>query len=104
MLEAEFHKTARSMLRLCSNKLISGYGANSIRAFITENEAYYTIPPQHNVSEPWTVDWHRYKEHHLVEYFFQKIKWFRRVAIRCDKFDASFLACTYLAAIAILFI
>lgn len=80
------------------------YGANSIRAFITENGAYYTIPPQSNVSEPWSVDWHRYKERHLVECFFQKIKWFRRVATRYDKLDASFLACIHLAAIAILLI
>ena len=64
----------------------------------------YVIPPQSNVSEPWPVDWYLYKERHLVECFFQKIKWFRRIATRYDKLDASFLAFVYLAAIAILLI
>ena len=50
------------------------------------------IPPQSNVSEPWPVDWWLYKERHLVECFFQKLKWFRRIATRYDKLDASFLA------------
>ena len=36
--------------------------------------------------------------------FFQKIKWFRRIATRYDKLDASFLAFLYLAAVAILLI
>lgn len=80
------------------------YGANSIRAFIIENGANYTIPLQSNVLELWLVDWHRYKERHFVECFFQKIKWFRRVTTRYDKLDVSFLACIYLAAIAILLI
>ena len=40
----------------------------------------------------------------LVECFFQKLKWFRRIATRYDKLDASFLAFVYIAAIAILLI
>ena len=64
----------------------------------------YVIPPQSNVSNPWPVDWYLYKERHLIECFFQKIKWFRRIATRYDKLDASFLAFVYLAAIAILLI
>ena len=44
------------------------------------------------------------KERHLVECFFQKLKWFRRIATRYDKLDASFLAFVYLASIAILLI
>ena len=42
------------------------------------------------------------KERHLVECFFQKIKWFRRVFSRYDKLDASFLAFVYIAACMIL--
>ena len=37
-----------------------------------------------------------------MECFFRKIKWFRRIATRYDKSDASFLAFVYLASIAIL--
>ena len=80
------------------------YGAQAIRTYILEHKASYVIPPQSNISEPWPVDWHLYKERYLVECFFQKIKWFRRIATRYDKLDASFLAFVYLAAIAILLI
>lgn len=43
-----------------------------------------------------------YKERHLVECFFNKLKQFRRVATRYDKLASSFLAFVYVAAIAIL--
>ena len=78
------------------------YGARTIREYISAHGASYVIPPQSNVSDPWPVDWHLYKERHLVECFSQKIKWFRRIATRYDKSDASFLAFVYLASIAIL--
>ena len=80
------------------------YGAKKIRAYISEHGASYVIPPRSNVSHPWPVDWWLYKERHLVECFFQKLKWFRRVATRYDKLDVSFLAFVYLASIAILLI
>ena len=82
------------------------YGAEKIRTFITGHGAMYTIPPQSNVSNPWPVDWWHYKEQRasLGGMFFQKIKWFRRIATRYDKLDISFLAFAYLAAIAILVI
>ena len=80
------------------------YGAEKIRTFIREHGATYTIPPKSNASDPWPVDWWHYKERHLVECFFQKIKWFRRIATRYDKLDKSFLAFVYLASIAILVI
>lgn len=80
------------------------YGGKAIRAYISERGANYVIPPQRNASEPWPVDWWLYKERHLVECFFQKIKWFRRIATRYDKLDASFLAFVYLASIALLLI
>ena len=80
------------------------YGTEAIRTYIEQSGAGYTIPPRNNILEPWPVDWWLYKERHLVECFFQKIKWFRRIATRYDKLDASFLAFVYLAAIAILLI
>ena len=42
------------------------------------------------------------KERHVVERFFQKLKWFRKVFMRYDKLDISFLAFVHIAAIAIL--
>ena len=80
------------------------YGAQAIRDHISEHGASYVIPPQSNIAEPWPADWHLYKERHLIECFFQKIKWFRRIATRYDKLDSSFLAFVYLASIVILLI
>ena len=77
------------------------YGTKEILAYIKEHNAVVVIPPKSNTKEPWAVDYYLYKERHLVECFFQKIKWFRRVATRFDKLDKSFLAFVYLAAIMI---
>ena len=78
------------------------YGAKAIREYIVSQDAAYTIPPKSDINDPWPVDWHTYKERHLVECFFQKLKWFRRVFTRYDKLDVSFLAFVHIAAIAIL--
>ena len=78
------------------------YGAKAIRDYINSQGAAYTIPPKSDVNYPWPVDWHTYKERHLVECFFQKLKWFHRIFTRYDKLDDSFLAFVYLAAIVIL--
>lgn len=77
------------------------YGTKEILAYIKEHGATVVIPPKSNAKEPWEVDYYLYKERHLVECFFQKIKWFRRVATRYDKLDKSFLAFVYMAAIMI---
>jgi transposase len=93
-----------SKVELAGSNVIGdrAYGTNEIRDFITLNDAVYTIPPKSNTQNPWECDWWLYKERHLVECFFQKIKWFRRVATRYDKSDESFLGFVYLAAICIL--
>ena len=78
------------------------YGAKSIRAYIAEQGASYTIPPKSNVVEPWFCDFHTYKERHLIECFFNKLKVFRRVATRYDELAVSFLAFVHLASIWIL--
>lgn len=78
------------------------YGAKAIRDYITDKGAKYTIPPKRNDPNPWEVDYFTYKERHLIECFFQKLKWFRRVFSRYDKLDDSFLAFVYIAAFIIL--
>ncbi len=78
------------------------YGSAAIRAYITAEDATYTIPPRSSDPNPWFCDWWTYKERHLIECFFQKIKWFRRVFTRYDKLDSSFLAFVFLASISVL--
>jgi len=75
------------------------YGTEKIRTYITEHNADYTIPPRDNNPYPWFCDFGLYKERHLVECFFNKIKAFRRVATRYDKLASSFLAFVYIASI-----
>lgn len=57
------------------------YGTKEILAHIKEHRATVVILPKSNTKEPWFVDYYLYKERHLIECFFQKIKWFRRGAI-----------------------
>ena len=45
------------------------------------------------------IDGHLYKDRHLVENFFQRIKRFRRIATRFDKLARNFKAFVHLAAI-----
>lgn len=78
------------------------YGTVAIREYITSRGATYTIPPKSNTVNPWECDFHVYKERHLVECFFNKLKQFRRIATRYDKLAASFTAFVYIAAILIL--
>ena len=77
------------------------YGTKEILAYIEKRGATVVIPPKSNAKEPWMIDYCLYKERHLIECFFQKIKWFRRVATSYDKLDMSFLAFVYMAAIMI---
>ena len=78
------------------------YGKWELREFIVNLGADFCIPPKSNESDPWYVDWWLYKERHLVEIFFLKLKEFRRVATRYDKLASRFLAFVHLACIRIL--
>ena len=92
-----------SMTDITGSNLLGdkAYGAKDILAYIREHGAVVVIPPKSSTKEPWPVDYCLYKERHLVECFFQKIKWFRRVSTRFDKLVKSFLAFVYMAAILI---
>ena len=101
-------KVAQDMLEAV--KLRSGmtvladkaYGKWKLREYIADHDADFCIPPKSNEADPWYVDWCLYKERHLVEVFFLKLKEFRRVATRYDKLADRFLAFIHLACIRIL--
>jgi len=78
------------------------YGTREIREYIEGEGGRYTIPPKSNTKEKWECDYHTYKERHLVECFFNKLKRFRRLGTRYDKLAASFINFIYLGCIIIL--
>jgi len=76
-----------------------GYDADATLAYIEEQlHATATIPPKRNRTEPRECDYVAYKERHLVEWCIGKLKHFRRVATRFDKYAMRFLAFIHLAS------
>jgi transposase len=67
-----------------------GYDDDHLIRIIGEMGAIPVIPARKNRTQPRDYDKHLYKERHLVECFFNKIKWFRRIFSRFDKLDRSF--------------
>jgi len=59
------------------------------------------IPSRANRKSPRDYDRHLYRERHLIENFFAKLKQFRAIATRYDKTARNFLAAVYMAASAI---
>lgn len=59
------------------------------------------IPPKANRRTKRNYDRHLYKERHLIENFFAKLKQFRAIATRYDKTARNFLGAVHLAATAI---
>jgi len=58
---------------------------------IARIEADAVIPPRSNRKQSRTYDKHLYKERHLVECYFNKIKHYRRIFSRFEKLDKRYL-------------
>ena len=67
-----------------------GYDSNALVEVIAENNCISVIPPKRNRKVQREYDKHIYKERHLIECFFGKIKHFRRIFSRFDKTIKSF--------------
>ena len=78
-----------------------GYEGDAFLLQLHEQGCVAVIPPRHNRTNPWVIDAHLYKERHLVECFFQKLKRHRRVATLYEKLATNFLAMVLLASILI---
>jgi len=62
-----------------------GYDADSLIEQIEQQGAEAVIPPRKNRQHPRDYDRHAYKERHLIECLFSKLKQYRRVFSRFDK-------------------
>jgi len=79
-----------------------GYDSNDFVLWLESIGAIPNIPSRETNKEQRECDWWLYKERHLIENFWQKIKQFRRVATRYDKLAKSFLGFVYLASVLVL--
>ena len=68
-----------------------GYDSNEILAAIEELGAEALIPAKANRIEQRDTDWHLYKNRHLVECFINKIKHYRRIFSRFEKYAKRYM-------------
>ena len=77
------------------------YDANAIRGAAAQRGAWANIPPMPQRRIKPAFSKHLYKARNMVERFFNKLKHFRAVATRYDKYAENYLASVKLAAIRI---
>ncbi len=73
------------------------YDADAFRSELVKADTAAVIPSHPARAQPVPHDRDLYKERHVVECFFAKIKQFRRIATRYEKTAANFLAMVHLA-------
>jgi transposase len=74
------------------------YDADWLRGMLVARGIEPVIPARKGRKAPAPHDAEKYKWRHLIENYFQKLKEFKRIAMRSDKTDESFSAMIYLAA------
>ena len=79
----------------------TAFDADHFRGEIKVMKAQAVIPSHPSRALKLPLDKHIYKERHLVECCFNKLKHFRRVATRYEKTARNFLAIITIAAIAL---
>jgi len=75
------------------------YDADWLRAMLARQGAWANIPARANRKKLIPFSASLYKARNVIERFFNKIKWFRRIATRYEKLGSHFLAMIKLAAI-----
>ena len=92
---------AASLIEGCKAEIVladAAYDADHFRAVIAAMDAKAVIPnnPSRTTKHPFNQE--LYKERHLIECCFSKLKQFRRVATRYEKTARNYLAVVTLAA------
>ena len=75
-----------------------GYDSSAFVTCIQTAGAQAVIPPRKTRREQRPYDRHAYRERHLIECFFSRLKQFRRIATRYEKLARNFLSMLNLAA------
>ena len=75
-----------------------GYDAEPLRKTLTDQGVEVVIPPRSNRTVLYAYDEHLYRERHLAECAFNKLKWFRRIATRYKKLAQRYLAFLHFAS------
>lgn len=78
-----------------------GYDSNAVLANVAALNAEAVIPPKANRVVQRVYDKEFYKERHLVECFFNKLKQFRRVFSRFDQQARNYLSFVQFASMMI---
>ena len=83
-----------------ANQVIAdkSYDSNAVVACIEAARAQVVIPPRKTRLVQRAYDRHAYRERHLIECFFSRLKQFRRIATRYEKLARNFLSMLNLAA------
>lgn len=85
-----------------SGKLIladKGYDSDKFVRWIEQRRGIVVIPSRNTARHPRETDWHIYKERHLIENLFLKLKNHRRFSTRYEKKAVYFHALVSLACI-----
>lgn len=75
------------------------YDADWLRALVSAKGGWANIPPKRHRNNPICFSPALYKQRNLIERFFNKLKYYRRIATRYDKLGSSFFAMVKLACI-----
>ncbi|MBA3752087.1 transposase [Candidatus Dependentiae bacterium] len=64
-----------------------------MRQSLIKRKCTPVIPSRSNALNPCTYDIHLYKERHIIQCFFSKVTYFRRIFSRFDKSARNFASC-----------
>ncbi len=78
-----------------------GYDSNRLIDYIYDRGGEPTIPSRKNAKFQRLCDWWLYKERHLIEKLFLRLKAYRRISTRYDKLASTYLGFIHLASILI---
>ena len=76
-----------------------GYDSDKFVRWIKERGGIPVIPSRNSARQPRETDWHTYKERHLIENLFLKLKNHRRFSTRYEKKAVCFHTVVSLACI-----